>query len=138
MDLVRDQEADEPGAERRPGLSYAIERIEAGEASCLIVGELERLSRRVPELAALVDRLERARVRLIAIDVGLDTATPGGRVAVTRHAAADRAEAGKRAADFEPGTAPPESVPAEAESAPDAAAGDHAGATDPAPPVESA
>jgi DNA invertase Pin-like site-specific DNA recombinase len=118
VDLVRDQESDQPGAEGRPGLSYALERIDAGEATCLIVSDLERLSRRVPELAALVDRLERARVRLIAIDVGLDTATPGGRVAVTRHAAADRAAAGKQAADFEPGTAPPESVPAGAEAEP--------------------
>ena len=161
VDLVRDQESDQPGAEGRPGLSYALERIDAGEATCLIVSDLERLSRRVPELAALVDRLERARVRLIAIDVGLDTATPGGRVAVTRHAAADRAEARARAADFGPGTAPPESVPAgaepepaeavpepvsaeaetepaEAESASDAAVADRAGAADPAPPVESA
>jgi DNA invertase Pin-like site-specific DNA recombinase len=118
VDLVRDQESDQPGAEGRPGLSYALERIDAGEATCLIVSDLERLSRRVPELAALVDRLERARVRLIAIDVGLDTATPGGRVAVTRHAAADRAEAAERAADFEPGTAPPQPVSAEAEPEP--------------------
>lgn len=96
VDLVRDHEPDEPGAEGRPGLSYALERIDAGEASCLIVSDLERLSREVPELAAVVDRLERARVRLIAIDVGLDTATPSGRLAVTRR----------------PGAAEPEAVPA--------------------------
>ena len=145
VDLVRDQESDQPGGEGRPGLSYALERIDAGEATCLIVSDLERLSRRVPELAALIDRLERARVRLIAIDVGLDTATPGGRVAVTRHAAADRAEPEERAADFEPETAPPQPVsaeaepePAEAQPPPDAAVADHAGAADRAPPVESA
>jgi DNA invertase Pin-like site-specific DNA recombinase len=84
VDLVRDHEPDEPGEEGRPGLSYALERIDAGEASCLIVSALERLSRRVPELADVVDRLERGRVRLIAIDVGLDTATPSGRLAVER------------------------------------------------------
>jgi DNA invertase Pin-like site-specific DNA recombinase len=84
VDLVRDHEPDDAGADGRPGLSYALERIDAGEASCLIVGALERLSRRVPELAAVVDRLERGRVRLIAIDVGLDTATPSGRLAVSR------------------------------------------------------
>jgi DNA invertase Pin-like site-specific DNA recombinase len=116
VDLVRDQESDDPGAERRPGLSYALERIEAGEATCLIVSDLERLSRRVPELAALVDRLERGRVRLIAIDVGLDTATPRGRVAVTRQAGVDTAEPGERSADFETGAPPPEA--AEAEPAP--------------------
>ena len=82
LELVRDPE---PTADRhdRPGLSEALARIDAGEASCLMVSQLERLSRRVPELAATVDRIERARARLIAIDVGLDTATPSGRLAVT-------------------------------------------------------
>jgi DNA invertase Pin-like site-specific DNA recombinase len=86
VDLVRDQESDGAAPEGRPGLSYALDRIDAGEATCLIVTDLERLSRRGPELAAVVDRLERARVRLIAIDVGLDTATPSGRLAVTPQA----------------------------------------------------
>jgi DNA invertase Pin-like site-specific DNA recombinase len=82
LELLRDPEptADE---HERPGLSEALARIDAGEASCLVVSELERLSRRVPELAATVDRIERARARLIAVDVGLDTATPSGRLAVT-------------------------------------------------------
>lgn len=93
MDIVRDEESDEPGDEPRPGLSYALERLEAGEATCLVVSDLERLSRRVSELAALVDRLERARVRLIAVDVGLDTATPSGRLAVTPQAGAEAVEA---------------------------------------------
>jgi DNA invertase Pin-like site-specific DNA recombinase len=84
MDLVREHEPHESDAEKRPGLSYALERLEAGEASCLIVSDLARVSRRVPELAGVVDRLERGRVRLIAIDVGLDTATPKGRLAITR------------------------------------------------------
>jgi DNA invertase Pin-like site-specific DNA recombinase len=141
VDLVRDQESDEPGAERRPGLSYALERIEAGEATCLIVSDLERLSRRVPELAALVDRLERARVRLIAIDVGLDTATPRGRLAVTRQAGVDMAEPDERAADFETGAPPPEAAeaepaPAETEPAPGAAAADDAEAADLTPGAE--
>jgi DNA invertase Pin-like site-specific DNA recombinase len=129
VDLVRDHEPEEPGGEGRPGLSYALERIDAGEASCLIVSDLERLSRQVPELAAVVDRLERARVRLIAIDVGLDTATPSGRLAVTRRPGA--AEAEEVVAEAEPeeeavaGTvqeAPParpfpEAVPVEADAA---------------------
>jgi DNA invertase Pin-like site-specific DNA recombinase len=101
IDLVRDHEPDDGGTEARPGLSYALERIDAGEASCLIVSDLERLSRHVPELAAVVDRLERARVRLIAIDVGLDTATPSGRLAVTPR----------------PGTSEPEEVAAEPDGA---------------------
>jgi DNA invertase Pin-like site-specific DNA recombinase len=92
VDLVRDQEPEQPTAEGRPGLLYALERMEAGEASCLVVSDLARLSRRVDELRAVVDRLERGRLRLVAIDVGLDTATPKGRLAVTRETATDTAE----------------------------------------------
>jgi DNA invertase Pin-like site-specific DNA recombinase len=135
VDLVRDQESDEPGPEGRPGLSYALDRIDAGEATCLIVSDLERLSRRVHDLAALVERLERARVRLIAIDVGLDTATPQGRVAVTPEAGSETAAP---ETDYEPAA-----VPVQTEPFPDAAGadpGEAAGAAEPAvaegPPAE--
>jgi len=139
VDLVRDHEPDEPGSAGRPGLSYALERIDAGEASCLIVSDLERLSRQVPELAAVVDRLERARVRLIAIDVGLDTATPSGRLAVTRRPGA--AEPEEVAAEAEPeevaAEAEPEEVAAEAEPEREPAPQPAAEAL-PAPPVRPA
>jgi DNA invertase Pin-like site-specific DNA recombinase len=81
VDVVRDREPD--GSADRPGLSYALERLDAGEASCLVVSDLERLTRDVTELASVVDRLERARIRLVAIDMGLDTATASGRLAVS-------------------------------------------------------
>jgi DNA invertase Pin-like site-specific DNA recombinase len=109
LDLVRDHEPDESGPERRPGLSYALERMEAGEASCLIVSDLVRLSRRVAELATVVARLERRRIRLIAIDVGLDTATPRGRFAVTRQPGL-----------AQPEQAGPDSEPSVPEAAPEA------------------
>jgi DNA invertase Pin-like site-specific DNA recombinase len=78
--LVRDHEPNGEGG--RPGLAQALKRIDAADASCLIVSDLERLSRKVGELATVVDRLERGRARLIALDVGLDTATPSGRLAI--------------------------------------------------------
>jgi DNA invertase Pin-like site-specific DNA recombinase len=81
VDVVREHEPDSSAA--RPGLSYALERLDAGEASCLVVSDLERLTREVTELATVVDRLERAHIRLVAIDMGLDTATPSGRQAVS-------------------------------------------------------
>jgi DNA invertase Pin-like site-specific DNA recombinase len=109
VDLVRDHEPDEPHADGRPGLSYALERIDAGEATCLIVSSLERLSRRVPELATVLDRLESGRVRLVAIDVGLDTATPSGRLAVTRRLDEPEVE--------EPESAPAAPAPAQAVAA---------------------
>jgi DNA invertase Pin-like site-specific DNA recombinase len=81
VDFVCEREKAD-GAER-PGLTYVLEQIGTGAASCLVVSDLERLSRHVSELATLIDRLERGRVRLIVVDVGLDTDTPAGRLAVT-------------------------------------------------------
>jgi DNA invertase Pin-like site-specific DNA recombinase len=101
LDLVRDHEPGVGGHDQRPGLAYALERMEAGEASCLIVSDLERLTHGVNELASLVDRLETDGVRLIAVDVGLDTSTPSGRLAVSRR----------------PGVAPPPVATAPAASA---------------------
>jgi DNA invertase Pin-like site-specific DNA recombinase len=80
VELVREHEP-EPGA-GRPGLDGALRQIDAGDAGCLIVSDLERLSREVGELAGVIDRLERAGIRLIAADVGLDTATPSGQLAI--------------------------------------------------------
>lgn len=68
----------------RPGLESALERLEAGEVSCLVVCGLEHLSRRVDELASVIDRMERAGARLVALDVGLDTASSTGRLALER------------------------------------------------------
>jgi DNA invertase Pin-like site-specific DNA recombinase len=68
----------------RPGLERALERLESGEVSCLVVCGLEDLSRRVDELASVIDRLERAGARLVALDVGLDTASSTGRLALER------------------------------------------------------
>ena len=80
VELVREHEP-EPGG-GRPGLDGALRHLDAGDAGCLIVSDLERLSRQVGELAGVIDRLERASIRLIATDVGLDTATPSGRLAI--------------------------------------------------------
>ncbi len=106
VDVVREHEPDESSG--RPGLTYALERLDAGEASCLVVSDLERLTREVIELAGVVDRLERAHIRLIAIDMGLDTATPSGRLAV-----APREGAPAAAPEAEP-VRPPPAKPAKA------------------------
>ena len=109
VDVVREHEPD--GSAGRPGLSYALERLDAGEASCLVVSDLERMTREVTELASVVDRLERAHIRLVAIDMGLDTATPSGRLAVSPRE-------GAPAADQEEEEAPPAAEPRPAEQPP--------------------
>ena len=79
VELVADREPRDGKAFDRPGLSHALQRIAAGDASCLIVSGLERLSRSVAELGTLVHWLEENGIRLVAVDIDLDTASPAGR-----------------------------------------------------------
>lgn len=78
VDLVRDHQ----GGDEQPGLRRVLERIGAGEASCLIVSDLERLTRKTTRLESVLDRLDQDNARLVALDVGLDSATEAGRLAV--------------------------------------------------------
>jgi DNA invertase Pin-like site-specific DNA recombinase len=74
----------EPGRGRclsRPGLRYALERIERREASCLLVTELGRLCRSVAHLHTILSALERRGGRLVALEPAIDTGTSNGRAA---------------------------------------------------------
>jgi DNA invertase Pin-like site-specific DNA recombinase len=82
IDVVRDHEPEDSAANRRPGLLYALERIDAGEAGCLIVSDLERLSVSAGELDTVLDRLQKDERRLVALNVGLDTHAAAGQLAV--------------------------------------------------------
>jgi len=80
VEVVRDVDTGARDLERQ-GLLYALEKIGRGEASCIIVSELGRLSGSAADLGGVLDRLERSDGRLVALDIGLDTASPAGRVA---------------------------------------------------------
>jgi DNA invertase Pin-like site-specific DNA recombinase len=86
VDIVRDQQEAGPN-EEQPGLIRALERIESGEASCLIVSHLERLTGRTALLEIVLDRLDGGEARLVALDVGLDSATETGQLAMASPAA---------------------------------------------------
>jgi DNA invertase Pin-like site-specific DNA recombinase len=79
VELVADREPKDGKAFDRPGLSHALERIAAGDASCLVISGLERISRSVSELGTLVHWLEENGIRLVAADIELDTASAAGR-----------------------------------------------------------
>jgi DNA invertase Pin-like site-specific DNA recombinase len=80
VELVGDREPKAAGrALDRPGLSHALQRIAAREASCLVVSGLDRLSHSVAELGQIVRWLERHQIRLVALDLDLDTSTEAGR-----------------------------------------------------------
>jgi DNA invertase Pin-like site-specific DNA recombinase len=80
LKLVRDIEARGGSDLSRPGLAYALERLAAHEASCLVVSSLERLTRSEATLGTLVEWLDRCGARLVVVDTDLDTGTPEGRL----------------------------------------------------------
>jgi len=82
VEVVRDVEESGDRGLERPGLRYAIGRIERGEASCLVVAELGGISRSAAELRRLLALLWAAKGRLVALDVDLDTASPEAQVAI--------------------------------------------------------
>jgi peptidoglycan hydrolase-like protein with peptidoglycan-binding domain/DNA invertase Pin-like site-specific DNA recombinase len=81
VEVVRDVEAAGGSSVRRPGLMYAVERIAKGEAQCLVVSQLNRLSNSAADLSRVLELLARTDGRLVVMDVGLDTASDAGRIA---------------------------------------------------------
>ncbi len=80
LEVVRDVDAG-GGSLRRPGLMYAVERISKGDAECLVVSQISRLSNSAADLSRVLEWLARSGGRLVVLDVGLDTASEAGRVA---------------------------------------------------------
>ncbi|HEV2874575.1 MAG TPA: peptidoglycan-binding protein [Thermoleophilaceae bacterium] len=81
IELVRDVDAAGGGSLKRPGLTYAVERVAKGEASCIVVSQLSRLSNSAADLSRVLESLSRSNGRLVVMDVGLDTASDAGRIA---------------------------------------------------------
>jgi DNA invertase Pin-like site-specific DNA recombinase/peptidoglycan hydrolase-like protein with peptidoglycan-binding domain len=77
VDLVWDRQ--NGAALERPELSHAMERIAEGQASALVVSDLQRLVPSRQELGALMGWFRDTDATLVALDLGLDTSTPGGR-----------------------------------------------------------
>lgn len=80
LQVVRDVENGNPKGLERPGLQYALDRLAQGEAACLVVSELERLSRSAADLGQIVEWLVERDCRLVAIDVRLDTGSSAGQL----------------------------------------------------------
>jgi DNA invertase Pin-like site-specific DNA recombinase len=87
MSLVHDRGSVKGPALKRPGLGGVLERLLVGEATCLMVADLRVLCRSVGELGGVLDALEHANARLVALEPPVDTGTQAGRVAVRTLAA---------------------------------------------------
>jgi DNA invertase Pin-like site-specific DNA recombinase len=89
----------------RPGLTHALEMLANGEASCLVVAGLDRLSTSAANLGTVIEWLEDIGARLVVIDIDLDTDTEEGRLAaraLTRIGALERRSGTAPAPRLEP------------------------------------
>lgn len=64
----------------RPALQRALAALEAGEAEGLLVAKLDRLTRSVKDLGALVEDHFADRFSLVSVADSIDTRTAGGRL----------------------------------------------------------
>ena len=64
----------------RPALARALALLDAGEADALLVVKLDRLTRSVGDLGALVKRCNRGGWALLSVSEQVDTRTAAGRL----------------------------------------------------------
>ena len=64
--------------ERREALGPALEALDAGEASALVVARLDRITRSLLAWAELVERSRRRRWAIVAVAEGFDLSTDAG------------------------------------------------------------
>lgn len=76
--FVADEGYSAKSVQGRPGLTSALDRLDAGEADVLLVLRVDRLSRSVSDFANLMARAQRKKWSLTALDLGVDTSTPAG------------------------------------------------------------
>lgn len=79
VNVIRD-EGLSAGNLDRPGLQRALTRIASGGADGLIVAKLDRLSRSVVDFGLLLEWFGDVDATLVALDLAIDTSTPGGRL----------------------------------------------------------
>jgi DNA invertase Pin-like site-specific DNA recombinase len=65
---------------KRPGISRALELLASREADALIVSKLDRLSRSLLDFAGIVADSQKQGWAMVCLDLGVDTATPQGRM----------------------------------------------------------
>lgn len=65
---------------RRPKLEQALELLERGDAQLLVVAKLDRLSRSMLDFAGLMATAKTQGWALVALDLGVDTSTPNGKL----------------------------------------------------------
>lgn len=68
--------------DNRPALQRGLDLIRAKQAGGIVVSKLDRLSRSMLDFCLLMDESQRSGFDIIALDFGLDTRTPSGKLMV--------------------------------------------------------
>lgn len=64
----------------RPGITAALAMLKAREADALVVAKLDRLSRSLADFARLLEVAAKQGWSVVALDLGIDTTTPTGKL----------------------------------------------------------
>lgn len=64
----------------RPALEDAIQRVERGESSGIVVAKLDRFARTLPGALEVIARIDRAGGQIVSVAEGLDPTTPVGKL----------------------------------------------------------
>jgi DNA invertase Pin-like site-specific DNA recombinase len=64
----------------RPSMQEALRRLRAGEAEGIVVSKLDRLTRSVADLNALIEEARAGKWNLVGLDLGLDLRTSNGKM----------------------------------------------------------
>jgi len=65
---------------RRPVLAAVLDVLRKGDADVLIASNVSRLSRSIGDLVGLISEADKRGYSVVALDTGLDTSTPAGRM----------------------------------------------------------
>jgi DNA invertase Pin-like site-specific DNA recombinase len=65
----------------RPALGGALQRLEAGDVTCLVITDLRNLYRSVAEMGGVLEAIDRTGGRLVSLKPMLDTGSEAGRMA---------------------------------------------------------
>jgi DNA invertase Pin-like site-specific DNA recombinase len=139
--VVGDAEPEGRGEAGRPGLDHVMRLLAEGEADCLIVSSLARLSDSAGALGLLIDRLRDFGVRLVVTDIDLDTSREEGALAARTLVTVGELERRRKEPPApgsreelrsvpEPGPQEPRGVPEGSASAPEAAVSPRAARAD--------
>jgi site-specific DNA recombinase len=66
----------------RPGVQKLLALVDGGKVEAVIVAKLDRLTRSVKDLCAVLERFERKRVALVSVAESLDTGSAAGRLVI--------------------------------------------------------